>query len=185
MRRTPRWRTGYLAFLFAVMAGVLVFNLFYLMLSDWNKTRSDLWVMNRTPVSLTLLRDQSTRLEKMTSDIERHSLQDIKIELEKTTRLANAAIFEMKAQHDSWGHIQKRMQGDAINFSALRQELDDLQALRDTQAETIKKILEQRSALLILAGYLVSFLLGIVSSLVAAGIQKTLVKRRLKAETEK
>ena len=158
----------------AVSAGILI-------IGHKNTLRANLSVMSRSPKSFQLLSDNMRDLQEMTSNIDQYSLLQIKDALNKTSILVNQATAEFKAQQDSWNKVQGQINKDKVNFLEIRQQLEDVQKLQSGEILRLKTLLDETSRpslLSDLTDLFVSFVFGVLASIVASHIYSWLKSRK-------
>lgn len=142
-----------------------------LMIGRANKLKSNLIIMNRTPPSFAELSNQVVKLQHITSDIDNYTLSDIKDNLVLTANLAEIAGSEFQSQYNSWVAVKGQISKDNENFVQLKQKLDQVQKLQDTEVVRLSKLLDEymkptlSSIGISMFG---SFIVGVLSSILAS-----------------
>lgn len=147
------------------------------------ETRTNLMILARTPQSLISLKEQSKELDLLASNIEKNSFEDIKKNIDRTIYLINSTTKEIEAQYKSWENVKEQMNVDSSKLIILKQNLDNIQSAQTEEIAKLKAILNTaytESAIDKSVGYIVSFVIGVLSSLIATIIFPTMKSKVIK-----
>jgi ABC-type antimicrobial peptide transport system permease subunit len=153
-----------------------------LMVKSSNRLKANLVIMNRTPTSLIELNKQADVLQKITSNIDSHTLGDIKNALTETANLAELVGVEFQAQYNSWVIVKGQINKDTDNFIQLKQKLDQVQNFQDIEIVRLKKLLDEStkpSFLSISFNIFASFAVGVLSSILASHVYSRWLQKKL------
>ncbi len=140
-------------------------------------------ILARTPQSLISLKEQSKELDLLASNIEKNSFEDIKKNIDRTIYLINSTTKEIEAQYKSWENVKEQMNVDSSKLIILKQNLDNIQSAQTEEIAKLKAILNTaytESAIDKSVGYIVSFVIGVLSSLIATIIFPTMKSKVIK-----
>lgn len=180
-----RRRAGLLFTVFVLLAVALIVRAAFVTIGTSNRLKTNLAIMNRTPQSFLDLGAQVETLTEMTAEIDQHSLAEIKSALITTSRLAAYAQVEYRAQYDAWLAIKNVNAQDKKAFLQLRNQLDEVQRLQDTEIVRLKKLLDDSTKPSLFAdgmNLMFSFVVGILSSILASRLYELWKARKAKRE---
>jgi hypothetical protein len=166
-----RKRSRVLMFSAAIFWLVVIVRAAILTVGASNHLRSDLALMNRTPRSLIALGEQVEVLNRIATDIDNYNLGQIKTELATTAYLAGTAQVEFQAQYEAWVSVRGQTSKDKASYLELRQRMDELQHLQDSELVRLKNLLDHATKPTMLSDVVnmaLSFFLGVVSSIFAS-----------------
>jgi hypothetical protein len=178
--RSDRRRRVFLSVFLAGSAALIV-QAGILTVGASNRLQSNLAVMNRSPQSFIALGSQVEELRRITTNIDDYKLREIKSALTTTARLAGHAQSEFLAQYESWVSVQGEIEKDKDSFQQLRQRLDEVKRLQDSEIVRLKDLLDRSAKPSLIADGLnlgISFLVGILSSVLASHIYEKLKLRK-------
>lgn len=163
---------------FSLLAILLMGRALYLATSDAHRGRTNLIVMTRVPQSLGRLEVQNQKIAKIADDIDSFTLKEIKQVLGETSRIAERAKFELRAQADAWEKIKTKINVDASTYYGVQRDLAEIGALQSEQMIRLNRILDESSRPTLWESasyYFWSFVLGVISSLAATILVKKFI----------
>jgi hypothetical protein len=166
-----RSRFGLMIYLLVML--LLTIRAVILTVGHENTLRSNLFVMNRSSISLNELTTHIKKLESMMEDIENYKLYDIKEALQKTINLVETASQEFNAQYDAWINVKSEISKDKSSYLKLREQLEQVQKMRNSEILRFKELLDEAREPPVYAdviNLLLSFLMGVISSIIATNI---------------
>jgi len=166
-------RVKIIFFLIVLVLIIYLVRFGILTIGDSNRLVRNLVIMNRTPVSFVELSNQVIELQKITSNIDNYSLNDIKKNLLLTASFADLAGREFKAQYESWILVKNQIEKDTSSFVQLKQQLDEVQKLQNDEVVRLKKLLDETTKPSMFSSsmnLIASFILGVLSSVLASHI---------------
>lgn len=176
-----KWRSRFIFSLLAFLAFLLIVKTAILTVGNSNRMQSNLAVMNRSPQSFIELGKQVEKLQQITANIDNYKLKEIKDELSTTAILAAHARTEFQAQYDAWISVQGEISRDKESFLKLKQRLDEVQRLQDAEIVRLSNLLEESTKTSIAEdafGWVLSFIVGVMSSILATSIYDKWNKKR-------
>jgi len=173
----PRIRTRLfvLSSALVIIAAMLIWRAAYLSLGDDNRTRTNLVLMTRTPLSLSKLEAQTKLINKVSLHIEDYSLKDITRLLSDTARLASNANREIRAQTDAWVEIKASASKDAKTFKDLQQSLATTNQLQAQEIDRLRDVLdsaEKSTPFYSAMSFIATFAGGIIMTILADYLRK-------------
>lgn len=173
--KLPVWRSllllSLLVFCFISLAGYAL----YLTTNPLNQLRAHMMTANQPLDALSALIQQSDRLDQLSKNIENISIALLKQELDRSVMLANLAAKEFDAQSKSWSEMRGKIKQDNSTYDALRMELAELEKIQKDQIVRFKQVIseaERPSILADIRDLFLTFILGVLSSLIASSLYK-------------
>jgi hypothetical protein len=180
--RETEWRYRLVVTLFALSFLTLAGRGYYLATSPFIRTKANLVVLNTEQSSVAALVSQTEQLRLLTNNVERASLADIRAALEKTVTVANRAALDFQGQFEAWSELRGKIKQDSSTYDALRAQLSDLQKLQQGEILRLKEALDAAQKPSIFADVFnlsLSFVLGVLSSILASALYEGWRRRRL------
>lgn len=160
----------------AGFVGVLARGI-YLTVDPANRTRANLTIMTRQPVSLNLLTAQADKIKDVAAHIDSHTLGEITGLLTDTSAIAGTASVELQAQSDAWSKIRANAAMDAQAYLDVQRKLAATNKLQAEEIlrlnDVLNKALEPSWSSSLMTG-IVSFIGGVVMTLASDLLQKKL-----------
>jgi hypothetical protein len=175
----PRLRSMY-AMLF--LAGVIFgMRALYLTTNQENVERAAIIVMNRPLASASGLSEAVAQMRAISSNVELFPLATIRKKLLEVAGLISTNNAEIEAQYQAWTKVKESIKTDAASYLEIRDRLAVLQRTQDKEILRLKEALAatQRPSLFADSlDLLLSFVLGVFSSIVASALWEWHSKRR-------
>lgn len=166
-------RARLLVWAFAILFVTLCARGYYLATDSSIRAKADLVLLNSELSSVVALARESERLGRLASRLEDLSLSELRNVLSDASILAERASRDFQAQYASWSNLRGRIREDSSTYEALRAQLAELQRLQNEEIVRLKQMLDAAQEPSIYAdvvNLLLSFSLGILSSLLASGL---------------
>jgi hypothetical protein len=170
---TFRARTAIVFWLFVACAISLAYRAVELTIGGENKVLTNLALISRKNMSMERLNSQITELDRLTNNIDRSSIGDLKSALVQTAALLKETEIEVGAQYKAWDVIKSEMNKDDVTYQSVAVRLAEVRAQQDDQILRLQGLLDtarQPRFLATVSQYVLSFALGVLSSILASSL---------------
>ena len=179
--KMPPWRSKLLVALLGLAFAMLLGRAFYLATNPLSRISANLVVANQPQDSLAALVKQAARLSQLSKNIESLSINSLRGAMEDSVAAAERAAVDFNAQSTAWSELRGKIKNDSSTYDALRAQLADLQRMQKDEIVRLKKLLDEAQRPSIFAdawSLFLSFLIGVLGSLLASGLYEAWRERR-------
>jgi hypothetical protein len=179
--RNFRARIAVVFLLFLACAISLTYRAIELTIGGENRAVTNLALISRKNMSMERLNNQITALDRITDNIDRSSIGDLKAVLVQTATLLKATEIDIGAQYKAWDVIKSEINKDDATYRAVALRLAEVRAQQDDQILRLQGLLDtarQPRILITVSQYVLSFGLGVLSSILASWLNSWWASRR-------
>ncbi len=176
-----RARIAVVFLLFVACAISLAYRAVELTIGGENRVVTNLALISRKNMSMERLNSQITELDRITNNIDRSSIGDLKAVLVQTATLLKETEIDVGAQYKAWDVIKSEMNKDDATYRAVALRLAEVRAQQDDQILRLQGLLDtarQPRILITVSQYVLSFGLGVLSSILASWLNSWWTSRR-------
>jgi hypothetical protein len=157
---------------------------YYLATDPFLRQQAALIAVNTELSSVSALERQSRKLSELTVRVEAISIGELRTLLIETAKIARGAAVDFQTQYEAWSSMRGMIKQDSSTYDALRSQLAEAKKMEQEEILYLKKMLEaaqQPSIFSDVVNLTISFVFGIVSSLVASAMYERWSHRRRSA----
>lgn len=171
--RVPPWRSKLVVGAFLVaFAGLFTRAIYVMALSDFTSQAQ----VVRDAISkdtLSLIAIEIERLNQLALRTDSLSIFELQQALKRSVDIASIAAVDLELQAKTWKDIRERIAEDKMSHESLKAELVEVKKLHALEIARIKSIIDiatQPNMWTVFFNHFVSFIFGVISSIIASWI---------------